>query len=41
MKETSGEWDDVVCTKYQNYICEKEAYEGAVTFIIPSTTPSE
>ena len=23
IKETSGEWDDIVCTKFQHYVCEK------------------
>ena len=30
---STGEWDDVVCSKTLNYICEKEAYEGAATLI--------
>ena len=33
----SGEWDDIVCTKFQNYICEKTAYAGAATFVPPTT----
>ena len=37
LKATSGEWDDVVCTKTLNYVCEKAAYAGAATFIPPST----
>ena len=30
----SGEWDDVVCSKTLNYVCEKAAYEGAATLLI-------
>jgi len=39
----SGEWDDVVCSKTMNYVCEKEAYAGAATFVattVATTTPS-
>ena len=37
LKATSGEWDDVVCTKTLNYVGEKAAYAGAATFVQPST----
>ena len=30
----SGDWDDVVCSKTLNYVCEKAAYEGAATLVI-------
>ena len=39
LKETSGVWDDIVCTKTQNYVCEKAAYSGAATFT-PPTVPA-
>ena len=38
LKETSGEWDDIICTKFQNYICEKAAYAGAATFVAPTAS---
>ena len=31
--QAAGDWDDVVCSKSLNYICEKEAYAGAATFV--------
>ena len=37
LKEISGEWDDIVCTKFQNYVCEKAAYAGAASFVPPTT----
>ena len=37
LKEGNGEWDDIVCTKFQDYICEKAAYVGADTFVPPTT----
>ena len=30
----TGEWDDVVCSKTMNYVCEKAAYAGAATLVI-------
>ena len=36
--QEDGEWDDIVCTKFQNYICEKAAYIGAATYVAPTTT---
>jgi len=30
----TGEWDDVVCSKTLNYVCEKAAYAGAATLVI-------
>jgi len=37
LQETTGEWDDIICSKTQNYICEKAAYAGAAT-LAPITT---
>ena len=41
IQDSDGEWDDVVCSKTLNYVCEKEAYAGAATFIQTTidTTP--
>jgi len=37
LKDTTGEWDDIVCSKAQNYVCEKAAYAGGATFVPAST----
>ena len=37
LKDTTGEWDDIVCSKAQNYVCEKAAYVGGATFVPAST----
>ena len=39
LKDDTGEWDDIICTKTQDYICEKAAYAGAATFM-PTTVPA-
>ena len=41
IQETDGEWDDIVCSKTQNYVCEKTAYAGAATFVLETTTLGE
>ena len=33
----TGEWDDVVCSKTLNYVCEKAAYAGAATLVITTS----
>ena len=38
LQENSGEWDDIVCSKTLNYVCEKAAYTGAATYVPPTTT---
>jgi len=38
LKDTTGELDDILCSKAQDYICEKAAYAGAATFM-PTTVP--
>ena len=35
---STGEWDDVVCSKALDYICEKLAYEGAATLMQATNT---
>ena len=35
---STGEWDDVVCSKALDYICEKSAYDGAATLIQTTNT---
>ena len=41
LRDTTGEWDDVVCTKTQNnYICEKAAYVGASAYVVPTMSNS-
>jgi len=37
IQETDGDWDDIVCSKTQNYVCEKTAYAGAATFVQETT----
>ena len=37
IQETDGDWDDIVCSKTQNYVCEKAAYAGAATFVQETT----
>ena len=34
--QTDGEWDDILCSKTNNYVCEKAAYAGAATFVQPT-----
>jgi len=35
--KTDGKWDDIVCTTFKDYICEKAAYVGGNTYVAPST----
>ena len=35
--KTDGKWDDIVCTTFKDYICEKAAYAGGNTYVAPST----
>ena len=37
LMKTDGTWDDIICSKFYNYVCEKAAYAGAATYVAPST----
>jgi len=41
LQGSDGEWDDILCSKTLNYVCEKAAYAGAATFVQTTidTTP--
>ena len=36
IQDSDGEWDDVLCSKTANYVCEKAAYAGAATLVVTS-----